>query len=161
MKLHGALMAVVLMAAAAGGALAQSAPPADDASARVRLDESSRHGEYVDIAVPGRAKPVNAFVVYPEIATKAAVVVITHENYKLTDWVRGVADQLAADGFIAIAPNLPGGGEELEAALRAIQAYGVKLPAASGKTAATVLQGAPRALEDWAGTVANLRKQTQ
>lgn len=181
MIVHAARVAIVAVAltAAAGAvagpaasgtaiAIGQSAPPADDASARVRLEESSRHGEYVDIAVSGRVKPINAFVVYPEIATKAPVVVVTHENDQLTDWVRGVADQLAADGFIAIAPDLltgkaatGGGSEEREAALRAVHAYGSKLPASSGKTSPVVLQGAPRILENWAATVANLRKQTQ
>jgi carboxymethylenebutenolidase len=49
---------------------------------------------------------VRAWVVYPERKTKAPVVVVVHEIYGLTPWVRGVADQLAADGFIAIAPDL-------------------------------------------------------
>jgi carboxymethylenebutenolidase len=49
---------------------------------------------------------VRAYVVYPERKTKAPVIVVVHEIYGLTPWVRGVADQLAADGFIAIAPDL-------------------------------------------------------
>ena len=49
---------------------------------------------------------VRAYVVYPERKEKAPVVVVVHEIYGLTPWVRGVADQLAADGFIAIAPDL-------------------------------------------------------
>jgi carboxymethylenebutenolidase len=49
---------------------------------------------------------IRAFVVYPERKTKAPVVVVVHEIYGLSPWIRGVADQLAADGFIAIAPDL-------------------------------------------------------
>jgi hypothetical protein len=168
-----------------GGAVAQSGPPADDASAKARLAESSRHGEYVDIAVPGRATPIRAFAVYPEIATKAPVVIVLHETYGLTDWIRGVADQLAAEGFIAIAPELaagaapsttaphgaspngatpngttPNGATPNGAALQAVHAYGAKLPASTGKTTTLLLQGPPR-LENWAGTVDGLRKQTQ
>ena len=170
MTFHAALMTVMLTAAAAGGAAsvgavpgdaaAQSLPPADDASAKVRLAESSRHGEYVDIAVPGRATPLRAFVVYPEIATKAAVVVVAHEKSGLTDWIRGVTDQLAADGFIAIAPDLAAGAAPNDADLQAVQAYGAKLPASTGKATTLLLQGPPR-VENWAGTVAGLRKQTQ
>jgi carboxymethylenebutenolidase len=49
---------------------------------------------------------VRAFVVYPERSTKAPVVLVVHEIYGLTIWVRAVADQFAAEGFIAIAPDL-------------------------------------------------------
>ena len=158
-----------LTAADAAGGAAQSQPPADDAAARLQLAESSRHGEYVDIAVPGRPTPLRAFVVYPEIATKAAVVIVLHETYGLTDWIRGVADQLAADGFIAIAPDLltgkgSNGGDttkfatrgdaikaagsltidEINAALTAVRTYGAKLPAATGKTVTLAFSGTPR-----------------
>jgi carboxymethylenebutenolidase len=33
-------------------------------------------------------------------------VLVVHEIYGLTGWIRAVADQLAADGFVAIAPDL-------------------------------------------------------
>jgi carboxymethylenebutenolidase len=49
---------------------------------------------------------VRAWIVYPQVSTKAPVVVVVHEIFGLSSWVRGVADQLAADGFIAIAPDL-------------------------------------------------------
>src|SRR6266571_180552 len=59
--------------------------------------------------------PVKTWVVYPERKDKAGVVIVIHEIYGLSDWIRGVADQLARDGFLAIAPDLlsghgPGGG---------------------------------------------------
>jgi carboxymethylenebutenolidase len=46
-----------------------------------------------------------AWIVYPTSRTKAPVVVVVHEIFGLSTWVRGVADQVAADGFIAIAPD--------------------------------------------------------
>ena len=78
-------------------------PGADDAAAR--LQNSPRHGEWVAIRT-GPADSVMAWVVFPERSTKAPVVVVVHEIFGLSTWVRGVADQLAADGFIAIAPDL-------------------------------------------------------
>lgn len=81
-----------------------SALPADAAGARARLAASPRHGEWVMISAGSDS--VRAWIVYPERKTKAPVVVVVHEIYGLTPWVRGVADQLAADGFIAIAPDL-------------------------------------------------------
>ncbi len=54
------------------------------------------------------AKPVRlkTWVSYPERSDKAPVVIVVHEIFGMTDWVRGVADQLAAEGFIAVAPDL-------------------------------------------------------
>ena len=78
--------------------------PPDAQSARARLSASPRHAEWVMISAG--ADSVRAFVVYPERKTKAPVVVVVHEIYGLSPWIRGVADQLAADGFIAIAPDL-------------------------------------------------------
>jgi carboxymethylenebutenolidase len=102
----------------------------------------------------GPSDSVKAWVVYPERSTKAPVVVVVHEIYGLSTWVRGVADQLAADGFIALAPDLltgkaasaPGGDTLTQAAasaairtlstadvqrqLAAVGQYGMSLPAA-------------------------------
>jgi carboxymethylenebutenolidase len=49
---------------------------------------------------------VKAWVVYPQRRDRAPVVIVVHEIYGLSSWARGVADQLAAAGFIAIAPDL-------------------------------------------------------
>jgi carboxymethylenebutenolidase len=78
--------------------------PPDAQSVRARLRASPRHAEWVMISAG--ADSIRAFVVYPERKTKAPVVVVIHEIYGLSPWIRGVTDQLAADGFIAIAPDL-------------------------------------------------------
>lgn len=121
-----------------------------------RLASSPRHGEWVMIRT-GPSDSVKAWVVYPERSTKAPVVVVVHEIYGLSSWIRGVADQLAADGFIAIAPDLltgkvspaPGSDTLTQAAasaairtlaaadvqrqLAAVGQYGMSLPAAEKK----------------------------
>ncbi len=79
-----------------------------------RLNESPRHHEWVNIKYENRV--VQVFLVFPEVKEKATAVLVIHENRGLTDWVRGVADQLAEVGYIAIAPDLlsgmgPGGGK--------------------------------------------------
>jgi carboxymethylenebutenolidase len=78
--------------------------PAGAADAQSRLANSPRHGEWVVVKVGSDS--VRAWIVYPQVSTKAPVVVVVHEIFGLSSWVRGVADQLAADGFIAIAPDL-------------------------------------------------------
>ncbi len=126
-------------------------------SAKAALDASPRHGEWVDVPMAG-GSPLRAWVVYPERKDKAGVVIVIQEIFGLSDWIRGVADQLAEDGFIAIAPDLlsgmgPNGGgtdelgdkatqvirnltpEETNTRLNAVREYAIKLPAANGKSA--------------------------
>ncbi len=125
--------------------------------AKQRLEQSPRHLEWVKVKSGQRT--VNCFIAYPEVKDKAKAVVLIHEIFGLTDWVRGVADQLAAAGYIAIAPDLlsgaaPGGGgiaelgggdavrkaigslppEQITSDLNAVQEYVSKLPAANGET---------------------------
>lgn len=132
--------------------------PAGEESAKAALEASPRHGEWVDVPVPS-GQPVRAWVVYPERKDKAGVVIVIQEIFGLTDWIRAVADQLARDGFIAIAPDLLTGKgpqqgnsdsfasrddtvkavrsldpSEVRSQLDAVRQYGMKLPASNGKT---------------------------
>ena len=126
--------------------------------AKTRLEASPRHHEYV--ALKHGDRTVQAFVVYPEVKTKAPVVVLIHEIFGLADWPKEMADELAAKGFIVVAPDLlsgfgPNGGGSSEfpsqdAAVKAVSGlnpdtvmadldaaadYGKHLPAANGKIA--------------------------
>src|SRR3954449_10469878 len=114
--------------------------------AKGRLEKSSRHGEWVDFKSGERT--IKAFVVYPERKDKAPVVLVIHEIFGLTDWVRSVCDQLAENGVIAIAPDLLSGQsysdddsarkaiyalpkEQVQADLDATSEYAAKLPSAN------------------------------
>jgi carboxymethylenebutenolidase len=79
--------------------------PADADRVATRLSSSPRHGEWVMVKTP-QGDSVKSWIVYPQRRDLAPVVIVIHEIYGLSSWVRGVADQLAADGFIAIAPDL-------------------------------------------------------
>lgn len=72
--------------------------------ARAQLESSPRHHEWVEVQAGDRT--VHSFVAYPERADDALAVIVLHENRGLTDWVRSFADQLAAQGYLAIAPDL-------------------------------------------------------
>jgi len=97
--------------AAAGSAAADTGhvtlPPAGD-GAVAALNASPRHGEWDMIPVAG-GDSVRAWVVYPERSDAAPVVIVVHEIFGLTHWVRSVADHLASEGFIAVAPDLLSG----------------------------------------------------
>jgi carboxymethylenebutenolidase len=75
--------------------------------AKQKLEKSPRHGEWVKLKHDNRT--VDAFIVYPESKAKAPAIVVIHEIFGLTDWARSVADELAANGYIAIAPDLLSG----------------------------------------------------
>lgn len=72
--------------------------------AKPRLENSPRHLEWVK--VKSGSREVNSFIAFPEVKEKATAVIVIHEIFGLTDWVRGVTDQLAEQGYIAIAPDL-------------------------------------------------------
>jgi len=123
--------------------------------AKATLAKSPRHSEWVTVKHDGRS--VETFVVYPESKSKTPVVLIIHEIFGMTDWVEDLADQVAAAGYIAVAPDLlsgmgPNGGrsssfaqgetmeavsklnpDQVTADLNAAADYGLKLPASSGK----------------------------
>src|SRR5580692_9712845 len=75
--------------------------------AKAVLNKSPRHQEWVKVTYGSRT--VNAFVVYPEVSHKAPVVLLIHEIFGLSDWARSMADDLAAMGYIVIAPDLLSG----------------------------------------------------
>lgn len=129
--------------------------PAGAADAQARLDASPRHSEWVMVPT-GASDSVRAWIVYPERKTRAPVVVVIHEIFGLTPWIRAVADELAAAGFIAIAPdlltskNIPGSPlnpnpdsaravirsldrDVVHRQLTAVANYGTALPAATKK----------------------------
>src|SRR6476660_3476455 len=107
--------------------LAAVSSPAQD-WAKARLDASPRHHEYVTLKHDNRT--LQAFVVYPEVKNKATVVVLIHEIFGLSDWAKEMADELAAKGFIVVAPDLitglgPNGGDsnsmpDRDAAVKAV-----------------------------------------
>jgi carboxymethylenebutenolidase len=90
--------------AAAPASARQASIPPGAAEADARLAASPRHGEWAMISA-GAADSVRAWVVYPERRDRAPVVIVVHEIFGVSTWIRAVADQLAADGFIAIAPD--------------------------------------------------------
>ena len=75
--------------------------------AKARLNNSPRHADWTEIKSGDRT--IKAFVVYPERKDKVPVVLVIHEIFGLSDWVRNLCDELAENGVIAIAPDLLSG----------------------------------------------------
>jgi len=154
------LSAVAAREARTGGGPASAGLPPSDSTATQRLNTTPRHGELVAVDVPGESVKLRTWISYPERKDNAGVVIVIHEIFGLLDWIRGVADQLAADGFIAVVPDLvtglgPGGGgtesfasrdsvvqavfhlspEETAKRLDATRDWALKLPAGNGRYA--------------------------
>jgi len=128
--------------------------------ARAKVEKSPRHQEWITLKHGDRS--VQAYIAYPESKKKTPAIVIIHEIFGMTDWVQDMADQLAAAGYIAIAPDLlsgmgPNGGrtnsfetqtmvreaisklppDQVTADLNAAADYVKKLPASNGKVSVT------------------------
>jgi carboxymethylenebutenolidase len=129
-------------------------------TAKTVLDSSIayHHPQWVD--VPFGAQKIHTFVIYPTLAGKAPVVVLTARNQGLSDWVRAVGTEVVAQGYIAVVPDLlsgrgtGGGGTysfangdavshefsrlgalEIQRRTKAVSDYFASQPGASGKSA--------------------------
>ena len=148
-------MRYITLAAALVTLACATTPATTPAANNSRLETTPRHNEWVEVVPEGRR--IQTYVAYPEISAKAPAIILIHENRGLTDWERTVADRLAENGFIAIAPDMlsgmaPNGGRasdfaSLDAAreaigklphaqvmadLHAVADYAKKIPAADG-----------------------------
>jgi carboxymethylenebutenolidase len=133
-------------------------PAAAQEFALEQLNNSPRHHEWVEVPADGRT--VYSFVAYPETDAPTPAVIVIHENRGLTDWVRSFADQMAAAGYLAIAPDLLSGfdadhqrtsdfassdaardalyqldPDQITSDLQAVQSYIADVPAANGAVA--------------------------
>jgi carboxymethylenebutenolidase len=143
------LIALTGLVLAARPAAAQG----DQSWAKARVDNSRRHLEWVDVKHGNRT--VKCFVAYPEASGKTQAVIVIHEIFGLTEWVKSICDQLAEAGYIAIAPDFlsgmgPNGGgsaelgagvrnvinqlppDQITADLNAAADYVAKLPSSNG-----------------------------
>jgi carboxymethylenebutenolidase len=124
------LIPLIMLAIAVLAWPGQAAQPGakEKESEKEKAKPSPRHQEWVSLKHDSRT--VECFIVYPQAETTRPAVIIIHENQGLTDWVRKLADEVAAAGYIAVAPDLlsgmaPNGGRttdfaNTEAALEAI-----------------------------------------
>jgi len=110
MKLQSLIALLVCCLFVSPFAFSQTIPPSE-ATAMDAIAKTPRHAEYADVALPGSDAKIKCWVVYPETKDKAPVVIVIHEIFGMTDWVNSVADALATEGFIAIAPDLISGKE--------------------------------------------------
>jgi len=99
---------MTVASAVIGVALAVSSGATAQDWAKANLAKSPRHGEYVTIK-GAEGRPLQLWVVYPEVKDKAPVVVMIHEIFGLSDWAREMADELAGAGYIVVEPDLLSG----------------------------------------------------
>src|SRR5215467_6177387 len=105
-----------------------SLPSIDEAKAL--LNSTHHHPDWVRVSAG--SKTVLASVTFPDRADKAAVIIITAPDQKLSDRLRAIADQIADEGFIAVVPDAL---SDDTADVDAVRGYMVKHPAANGRYA--------------------------
>jgi carboxymethylenebutenolidase len=133
--------------------------PSED-SAKMVLNASLQyhHPQWVD--VPMGSTRIRTFVIYPDLAGKLPVVLVTAKNEGLSDWVRAVGTEVVDEGFVAVVPDIlsgmgPNGGGtdsfanreaiaaalgrlgqgEIERRTKAVRDYFVSQPGSNGKSA--------------------------
>jgi carboxymethylenebutenolidase len=103
--------------------------------AKARLEKSPRHRERVMVKQDGRS--IATLVVYPEAKDKRPVVLLIHDSGGITDWFENFADEVAAMGYVVLAPNLLSNEKQVMEDLNAVADYGTKLSASDGRLFAT------------------------
>jgi carboxymethylenebutenolidase len=120
--------------AVSSGAMPLGLPTVE--TAKRALDDSlpKHHPQWLE--VPMGATKIRAFVLYPDVAGKAPVAIITAGNQGLSDWVRAVGTEVVDDGYITVVPDLlsgtgpNGGGTDAFASPGAIAGAFTKLGSA-------------------------------
>jgi carboxymethylenebutenolidase len=149
MKIKSLLALTLAIAISTATFAAEITPPPDADGAADALKNSPRHGEFVNIDLEGSDIKMKTFVTYPERSDKAPVVILIHEIFGMTDWTNSVADALAKEGFIVVAPDLITGiegaaenpreaigkltPEETLKRLNAALKYALAIPSGNGK----------------------------
>jgi carboxymethylenebutenolidase len=134
--------------------------PANYFTAKATLRDSKLKTEWADIPLDGTAVKLHTLVIYPAGTARTGVVIVMQHGVGLDEWQRALADQIAQDGFIAVAPDLwsgtgPNGGnwdasafvddavrnaagkvspDESMRRYKAAREWALKLPRANGKT---------------------------
>jgi carboxymethylenebutenolidase len=89
--------------AAAAATVRSTLPSAADA--KQLLNMTTRHREWIVVPV-AKDTSVLAWVVYPERSDPAQVVVVKGETLEPSDWTRAVSDQLSAEGYLTVVPDV-------------------------------------------------------
>jgi len=154
--------------AGGGGAAQREAPglnvkpddlPANWVMAGKTANTTPRKNEWIDVPMPGSNAKIHTWVVYPDGTQPAGTVLVLHGASGISDWIRSVADQLAKEGFIALAIDMssglgPNGGnfdsfrftddlmratqkltrEDVMGRIMAVRDFAAKMPRSNGKT---------------------------
>ena len=97
-------MAAKAVLVAGVGILATAAMNLPPSAALRRLSPPDIHADYVKF-LSGK-DTVTAYIAYPERPQPAPAVIVIHEIFGMSDFIRQTTEQLAKDGFVAIAPDL-------------------------------------------------------
>jgi carboxymethylenebutenolidase len=100
-------------------------------TARDVLNSSGRHPDWVRI--PSGSGEILTWATYPDRIDKAPVLIITEKDKPLSDWMRAVADQASAEGFISLVPEISND---------AVREFALRMPPVNGKIANMTFDGA-------------------
>lgn len=97
-----------------------------------QLEAYSGHGEWVKYA-SGDGEEITGYIAFPERPDAAPAMIVIHEIFGMSDFVRTVAHDLAEAGYVALAPDLLSrvggteGADNARAAIRDLDADGITM----------------------------------
>src|SRR6185436_13727807 len=103
-------------------------PDAKAAKAVLSASLLHHHPQWID--VPMGASSIRTFVIYPDLAGRLPVAVVTDQNQAMSDWARAVGTQVVEQGFITVVPDL--GTSDIERRARAVRDYFASQPGSNG-----------------------------
>ena len=101
----GYIRATSLRAAPAAAAVTMHSVLPSPAEAKHLLNTTTRHREWIVVPI-AKNTSVLAWVVYPERSDRAQVIMVKGETIQPSDWTRAVSDQLSAEGYMTVVPDV-------------------------------------------------------
>jgi carboxymethylenebutenolidase len=100
------------------------------ADAKPLLNSTHRHREWMTVSI-SESDSMLAWVMYPERSDRAPVVFLSDERPDADVWTRAVSDQLAAEGYLVVVPDmLTSDAGEIARRLEAVEREVLALPSA-------------------------------
>ena len=100
------------------------------ADAKELLSSTHRHREWMTVPL-STSTSMLAWVMYPERSDRAPVVLLSDERPDADDWTRAVSDQLAAEGYLVVVPDiLTSDAAQIARRLDAVEREVLALPSA-------------------------------
>jgi carboxymethylenebutenolidase len=76
------------------------------------------------IKIESEESSVRSFIVYPDSLTVAPAMIIIHDEFGMTEWIKSFANQVASENYVAFVPDLVTGESTVKVESRGLRNWG-------------------------------------